>query len=270
MFDRLEGKRALITGASRGLGAHIAQALAAEGMALVLCARDASNLDAAASACAAAGVEVDVVSADVCRADSRERLLAEAGDIDALINNAGVEVTLGLVEQTDDDVRQQIETNLLAPIELTRLALPAMIARGSGVVVNISSMSGKGATPFNSVYAATKHGLNGFTSSLAAELHGTGVHAGVVCPSFVADAGMWAELGLKAPAAMREVSLDAVAAGVVRVLRGECEVLVTPTPIRPLLALRALLPNIEGRILRTLGITRTLAERARVIRERRG
>jgi short-subunit dehydrogenase len=144
-----------------------------------------------------------------------------------------------------------------------------MIARGSGVVVNVSSMSGKTAAPYNSVYAATKHGLNGFTSSLAAELAGSGVHVGVVCPSFVADAGMWADLELKTPTVMREVSLDQVAAAVLRVIRGEREVLVTPMPVRPLLALRELFPALESRVFRAAGITRTLAARAKVVQARR-
>ena len=270
MFDRLEGKRVLITGASRGLGAHVARALADQGMSLILSARDASKLDEVALSCRNAGAEVSCVSADICQEDCRERLLAEAGDLDVLVNNAGVEVTLGLTEQTAEDVRQQIETNLLAPIELTRLVLPRMISRGRGVVVNVSSMSGKGATPYNSIYAATKYGLNGFTASVAAELVGTGVHIGVICPSFVADAGMWAELDLKAPAVMREVPLEQVSKAVLRVIAGEREVLVTPTPmIRSLLALRELLPGLEARLLRGMGITRTLAERAKVARARR-
>ncbi len=123
-------------------------------------------------------------------------------------------------------------------------------------------MSGKGATPFNSVYAATKHGLNGLSSSLDMELHGTGVHVGVVCPSFVADAGMWADTGQAAPAALREVPPERVVRAVLKVIRGEGEVLVTPTPMRPLLALRALAPRIEGPLLRAMGIAKVLAARA--------
>lgn len=269
MLDRLAGKRALITGASAGIGAHVAERLAAEGMTLVLAARTRGKLEAVAASCAAAGAAAEVVEVDLATPKGPAQLLAESGPIDALVNNAGVEVTLGLTEQTADDVRRQIETNLWAPIELTRLALPGLIKRGRGAIANVSSMSGKGATPYNSVYAATKHGLNGWTASLAAELHGTGVHVGVVCPSFVAGAGMWAELELDAPLAMGEVSLDAVADAVVQVLRGAPEVLVTRGPIRPLLALQELLPGIEGRVLRASGIGRTLAARARVARQRR-
>jgi short-subunit dehydrogenase len=262
MFDQLKGTRALVTGASRGLGVYIARGLAKEGIELLLVARDENKLSSVAEECRALGVTVRVLGADVCRAEERQRLVQQAGDLDILVNNAGIEITRSLVDQSEDDVRRQIETNLVAPIELTRLFLPGMIARGRGVVVNVSSMSGKGATPYNSVYAATKHGLNGLSSSLDAELHGTGVHVGVVCPSFVAEAGMWADTGQTAPAAMKEVPPERVAKAVIRVIRGDAEVLVTPTPVRPLLALRALAPSIEGPLMRAMGITKVLAARA--------
>jgi short-subunit dehydrogenase len=262
MFTELAGRRALVTGASRGLGALIARGLAAERIDLVLTARDSAKLAGVAEQCEQLGVRVQVMAVDVCLAADRERLLTDAGDIDILVNNAGVEITRRLVDQTDADVRSQIETNLVAPIELTRAMLPRMIARGSGVIVNVSSMSGKAATPYNTIYAATKHGLNGFTSSLAIELHGTGVHVGVVCPSFVADAGMWADTGMQAPAMVREVPPDRVVKAVLRVLRGEQEVLVTPGPMRPLLALRELVPSLEGRMLRAMGVAKVLARRA--------
>lgn len=262
MFKELKGKRALLTGASRGLGVYIARGLAAEGVDLVLSARDAAKLEGTAEACRRAGVSVTLCAADVCSAEDREQMLREAGAIDILVNNAGVELARRLQDQTADEVRAQIETNLVAPIELTRAVLPDMIARGAGVVVNVSSMSGKASTPYNSVYAATKHGLCGMSSSLDIELHGTGVHVGVVCPGFVADAGMWADQGLEAPAMMREVPPERVADAVLRVIRGETEVLVTPGPMRPLLALRALLPGIEGHMMRAMGIAKVLARRA--------
>lgn len=262
MAEQLKGRRALVTGASRGLGVYIARALAKEGLDLVLVARDGAKLDATAKECRALGVDVQVSSADVSRAEDRRRVLAEAGDLDVLVNNAGVEITRGLTDQSEAEVRAQIETNLVAPLELTRLALPGMLARGRGVVVNVSSMSGKAATPWNSVYAATKHGLVGLSTSLDIELHGTGVHVGVVCPGFVADAGMWADTGQAAPAAMREVSPERVGAAVLAVIRGRNEVLVTPSPMRPLLALRALIPSMEGPMLRAMGIAKVLAARA--------
>lgn len=267
MFKDLKGKRALVTGASRGIGAHIAERLAREGAELVLVARDRDKLAAVAETCKQLGARVELCAADVSKAEHRRRLVQEAGVVDVLVNNAGVESTRRLVDQSESEVRAQIEINLIAPIELTRAIVPGMIARGRGVVVNVSSMSGKSATPFNSVYAATKHGLNGFSSSLGVELHGSGVHVGVVCPSFVSEAGMWADGGLRAPAALPEVSPEAVVRGVLKVIRGHVEVLVTPGPIRPLLALRQLVPSLEGPMLRAMGVAKVFGKRAD---ERRG
>jgi len=262
MIGELAGRTALVTGASRGLGVRIARRLASERMNLVLAARDVSRLRELERELAASGLEVRVVACDVRSAADRERLLREAGAIDVLVNNAGIEVTRAFVDQSEAEVHAQIETNLLAPIELTRLFLPGLVARGRGAVVNVSSMSGKSPTPYNAVYAATKFGLNGFTASIAIELEGTGVVAGVVCPGFVAEAGMWADTGLSAPAMMREVSPEAVADGVVAVIRGAGEVLVTRSPVRPLLAFRELAPSIAGRVLKRMGVLATLEARA--------
>jgi short-subunit dehydrogenase len=140
--------------------------------------------------------------------------------------------------------------------------LPGFLARRAGALVHVSSMSGKSPTPYNAIYAATKYGLNGFSSSIAIELEGTGVSTGVVCPSFVAEAGMWADTGLRAPSLMREVRPEAVADGVIAVIRGAQEVLVTPTPVRPLLALRELAPRLTGALLARMGVLATLEARA--------
>jgi short-subunit dehydrogenase len=133
----------------------------------------------------------------------------------------------------------------------------------------LSSMSGKAPTPYNAVYAAAKHGINGFAGSMSFELEGTGVHIGVVCPGFVAGAGMWADAGVKAPALMREVPVQKVVDGVRRVIAGEKEVLVTPGPVRPLLALSDLAPSWIAPMLRALGVVDVLRRRADVVRSRR-
>ncbi|MBX7191870.1 MAG: SDR family NAD(P)-dependent oxidoreductase [Sandaracinaceae bacterium] len=262
MLESLQGRTALVTGASRGLGVYIARRLAAEGMHLVLSARDATKLETLRAELARGGIDVRVVAADVRSAADRARLVEEAGTIDVLVNNAGLEITRAFVDQSEGDVAAQLETNLVAPIDLTRRVLPSLLARKRGAVVHVSSMSGKSPTPYNAIYAATKYGLNGFTASIAIELEGSGVHAGVVCPSFVAEAGMWADTGLRAPTMMREVRPEAVADGVVAVIRGAEEVLVTPTPVRPLLALRELAPRLTGSLLKRMGVLATLEARA--------
>src|SRR5690606_4773710 len=98
---------------------------------------------------------------------------------------------------------------------------------------------------------------------------GTGVHVGALCPSFVADAGMWADCGLEAPAAMREVAPAKVIAGVRKVLRGAPEVLITPGPIRPMLALGQLFPSLDARVMRWMGVLRVLKRRAELTSSQR-
>jgi short-subunit dehydrogenase len=262
MIQNLRGSTALITGASRGIGAFLAERLAGEGMHLVLAARDASKLEAVRSKCAGRGAMVRTVVADVSSPADREHLIRESGEIDVLINNAGIGQHRAVADQTPEDITAQIATNLEAPIHLTRLVLPRFLSRRRGVIVNMSSMSGKAATPFNAIYCATKFGLNGFTLSLRLELDGTGVHAGVVCPGFVSETGMWADTGQRAPALMREVPPERVVQGVLAVMRGRAEVLVTPGAIRPLLVLREAFPGIEPTILRRFGILDALKKRA--------
>lgn len=262
----------VVTGASRGIGAVIAEDLARDGRALVLAARDGAGLQATAAKVEAAGGAALIVPCDLSQPEGRQRLLAEAealGPVAALINNAGLEVAIAAIDQTDREVEQQITLNLTVPIHLSRAFLPGMIARKRGCIVMISSMSGKSPTPYNAVYSATKYGINGFTASLRLELDGTGVHAGVVCPGFVADAGMWSDTGVAAPALMKEVRPAAVAAGVRRVLAGASEVLVTAAPVRPMLALGQIFPNIDRLALRALGVTEALKKRAEVVLARR-
>lgn len=260
----LRQRKILLTGASRGLGTYIARDLAERGAQLILSARNEAKLGETARACEALGATVRVVAADLMNADDRARLIDAAGEPDILINNAGVEYTRRLLDQSDAQVHAQLELNLAAPIDLSRRVLPAMLARGHGTIVNVASMSGKGATPYNTVYAATKYGLTGFSSSLRIELLGTGVHVAVVCPGFVA-AGMWGRTGLRAPLALREVEPEKVARAVIKAIGGGREVLVTAGPVRPLLALRELFPAIEAPMLRSTGILRTLRSRADAI-----
>ncbi len=269
----LTNKIVLLTGASRGIGVAIARDLGKAGAHVVLTARDLAGLERVAAEVRAAGGQATVVAADVATAEGRAAIVAAAeaaGPVAAFVSNAGLEVPIAVAEQTPDQIERQVTINLLAPILLTRALLPGFVARGEGSIALVSSMSGKSPTPFNAIYAATKHGLNGFASSLRIELDGSGVHAGVVCPSFVAEAGMWHDTGLPAPGMMREVPLAKVVAGVRAVLDGKGEVLVTPTPVRPLLALAQLVPGLDGPVLRALGVMDTLKARAGVTAKKVG
>jgi short-subunit dehydrogenase len=262
----LQDKLVVLTGASRGIGVAIAEDLAAAGAHLILSARNEEKLNAVAHRVRELGGQATVVPCDVSAAADLERLASTSealGPVHVLINNAGVERPVPIGDQSVEEIQRQLDVNLRAPILLTRRMLPAMVAKGSGVVVMMSSMAGKAPVPYNSVYSATKHGINGFTASLRAELNGTGIHVGVVCPSYVADAGMWAEGGVKAPSMLPEVSLQSVVRATRRVINGSREVLVTPSPIRPFLAMAQLFPSLDGFVLTRLGVVQAMHERAK-------
>lgn len=265
-MDNIRGRNAILTGASRGIGVYVAKRLAREGVNVALAARDAAKLEDTRAACEALGVRAISVSTDVGSMDDLRRLVEtaerELGPIDILVNNAGIEVTKSVIDHEFADVDAILQTNLSAPIWLSKLVLPAMVTRGTGAIVNVSSMSGKSITPYNAVYSASKHGLNAFTASLKVELDGTGVHAGVVCPGFVADAGMWADTGEKAPRMTSEVPPERVANAVIAVIHGAREELVMPMPMRPLLALQELFPAMSGAMLKRMGVLAAFKERA--------
>src|SRR5579885_1687475 len=174
----LTGKHIVLTGASQGLGAVMAQTLAAEGADLLLAARSADKLAEVAKGLGP-GTRVLTQPTDVTQAADRASLIARArsefGHIDVLINNAGVE-DLGVYAEQDPSVlRRIIETNLLAPMLLAREVLPEMLARRSGHLVNIASLAGRTGMPFGAAYSGSKGGLAEWSISLAAEIRDSGV-----------------------------------------------------------------------------------------------
>jgi short-subunit dehydrogenase len=178
---------ALITGATSGIGAAFASRLARDGRDLVLVARNRERLDAAAVEHRAAGVAVEVLPADLSVAEERDRVAArlsgaDAAPVDLLINNAGYS-TGGLLDVDRAALRRQLEVNVGSVLELTIAALPGMIDRGRGAVINVSSISGF--LPGNSQYSADKAWVTSFTEAVAARLDGTGVRALALCPGYV-------------------------------------------------------------------------------------
>lgn len=260
----LRGANAIVTGASRGIGPYIAKTLAAHGVNVALAARSVDKLEETRRACQSLGVKAIAVATDVTSMDDLRRLVATAerefGAIDVLVNNAGIETTGTLESLTFEQIDDLLTTNLHAPIWLSKMVLPSMIARKRGAIVHVSSMAGKSGAPYNSTYSTSKFGLNGFSDSLNFELEGTGVHMSVVCPGFVSEAGMWKNRGGTAPRMMREVSPQKVADGVLKAVRGAQEVLVMPMPIRPLLALAQLAPGIQRSIVKRMGIVAAMRD----------
>jgi short-subunit dehydrogenase len=254
----LSGKTVVLTGASQGLGVVMARALAAEDASLVLAARSEDKLKAVALALPP-GTRAAIQVTDVTSASDRSALLARAerefGHIDVLINNAGVE-DLGIYAEQDPDVlRRIVETNLVSPMLLTRAALPAMLARSSGHVVNIASLAGRTGMPFGAAYSGSKGGLAEWSISLAAELRDSGVAVSVICPGFVSDTGMFSRKGTPAPKSIGASRPEAVADAVLKVLRTrKVEVVVNPRPVRLLMALKALSPEAALAVGRRLGL----------------
>jgi 3-oxoacyl-[acyl-carrier protein] reductase len=180
-FCSLEGRTALVTGASKGIGRAIATALAAAGADLVVSYR--TGADDAESLAAEIGGKA--VRADVSDPASASALVDEAGDVDILVNNAGVTRDGLLVRMSNEDWDTVIDTNLASCFYTCRAAARGMMKKRSGTVVNISSIVGIHGNWGQTNYAASKAGIIGFTKSLARELGSRNVRANVVVPGYV-------------------------------------------------------------------------------------
>jgi len=180
-FASLEGSLALVTGASKGIGRAIAEELARAGATVVVGYR--SGRDEAEELAARIGGRA--VQADVSSPDGARRLVEEAGDVDVLVNNAGLTRDGLLARMSDDDWRTVIETNLSSVFYTCRAVTRPMMKKRAGSIVNISSIVGVHGNFGQTNYAASKAGIIGFTKSLARELGSRNVRANVVAPGYV-------------------------------------------------------------------------------------
>lgn len=254
-------KTILVTGASGGLGAFITLKLAEYGSKLALVAYPGADLEDLSRKVKQKGGLAVFLAADLSDAAQRRNVLdfvhKELGEIDVLINNAGIEVTSDYHDLTEQSINEIIGINLVAPMILTRLVLPEMLRRRAGHIVNISSLAGKSGPACQEPYAATKAGLIALTASLRATYRGTGVSASVICPGFV-EAGIYESLkkrtGVSAPALLGTSKPDAVAQAVVRAINSDLpEVIINPLPVRPLFATAALFPRLGEFLTRQTG-----------------
>lgn len=251
---------AIVTGASRGLGARLAEALAARGTALVLAARDRAGLEATQARCAAHGHPVHVVPTDLADAGQLAALVDTAaqrlGPLDLLLNNAGLEEIGFFEDLSADEIELHTRVNLLAPMQLARAVLPGMLARDRGHIVNMASVAGLAPMGFGETYGATKAGLVNFSRSLRASLRarGTAVRVSAVCPGFVEGTGMYAEqrvrYGFRAPGLVGSTDVDEVVRTVLRVIEHDLpEVVINDRPIKPMILAGLTSPRLMDRLL---------------------
>lgn len=227
----IEGKRVLITGGSSGIGLATAHALAAQGARLVVTGRRRNAVDAAVASLRAAGADASGVAADVSTEEGRTATLLGAtralGGLDILINNAGAVRAGRLTDIREDEIRTMIEVDLVAPILLTRAALPALREGDGGLVVNVTSAIALIAMPFYATYAAVKAGLSSFGESLRRELNGEGVRVLTVYPSdtdtpMMATSRAGADVGFSLEPAenVADAIVAGIATGAIQVIRG--------------------------------------------------
>ena len=218
----LRGSIAILTGASRGIGVYIAEALTRKGVSLALAARSEQELKETAARVERLGGRAVTIPTDVGKLKDLQNLVevaqTELGPVDLLVNNAGIERYANYHELDPEMIERILRINLWAPEMLTRLVLPGMVERRRGHIVNVASVAGKTAVPYNPVYSSSKHGLVGFSWSLREEVKPLGVGVSVVCPGFVSDAGMFNDwsAGKKPPSVSSAVTPDKVADAVVR------------------------------------------------------
>jgi len=253
----LRGARALVTGAAGGLGQYISRALASEGANVAVSDLPGTDLDALCEELRASGVEAQPVAVDLTDAAERERLVRDAeqaiGSLDVLVNNAGLEFGGSFTQTTREELEAIATVNLLAVMDLTRLVLPGMLERGRGHVVNLASLAGKAPVPYLASYAATKHGVVGFTHSMRGEYANEPVSFSAICPTFISRVGMYGRLEGEVgepPFGLRTLPPERVGEAAVKAIREDrAEVIVHRGPIRPLMALYAVAPRAATRLL---------------------
>ncbi len=213
-FVHIKGKVVIVTGASSGIGEATARAFGLEGAKVVLAARRVEKLQAIAQEINAlnTGAETLVVPTDLSKLADIQNLIAQTlarfGRIDVLVNNAGIG-RVDWLENLDPvcDIQTQFDVNVMGMIQATRLALPTMIQQRSGNIINMCSIAGLVATPTYSIYAASKHAVQGFSEALRREVKPWGIHVSLIYPGGVATefaqrAGIKRKTNAKTPAFM--------------------------------------------------------------------
>jgi len=260
-----QGRTALVTGASRGIGPLIAAQIARQGGHVVLTGRSAADLKAVTAELAAEGADVSFIPADLTQPGAAQTLVQaierQRGGIDLLVNNAGGDPLREFHTMAIEENLRTLQLNLIAPLALSHAALPGMLRRGRGHIVNISAMAGRVSFPYTEVYAAAKDGLIGFTRVLRADYHARGVSASVLILGAIRGAGqgqrMLEESGMTASGFMAPA--ESVARAVTKaVTKDRAELIIMPGPGRLLRAVMDYFPALGPALNRVAGATTTM------------
>jgi uncharacterized protein len=255
----IEGKTTLLTGATGGLGRAMAADLARAGARLVLTARNRAELEALAEQLPGEGHRA--LAADLAADGAAERLLAEAGEVEVLVANAGIGGGPALEHNDPDEIRAVTRVNLEVPILLAAGVRGGMLDRGEGHMVFVSSLAAKAIPVGTALYAATKAGLRAFSLGLRADLAAGRVGVSVVLPGFVRDAGMFHDSGGKAPPGIGTTTPEDVSRAVLSAIRDDrAEVDVAPVQQRAFVNFAFHFHGLGKRAERAMGGAR-LAER---------
>jgi short-subunit dehydrogenase len=254
---KLEGKRVLLSGATGGLGRAIAEELAGQGAVLVLSSRRGNELDQLARALPGGDGRHRAVVADLAEHGAAEKLIEQAGDLDALVANAALPATGRLESFSSEEVQRALRVNFESPILMARALAPALVKKGEGQLVFIASLAGKVGSPRSALYNSTKFGLRGFAFGLREDLHPHGVGVSIVSPGFVRAAGMFHDARSKPPPGMGTTTPRKVARAVVQAIqRDRNEITVAPRRQRFLAEVGYRHPEFAARVQRRGGADR--------------
>ena len=263
----IAGKTVVITGASRGIGAFIARALAREKATVVCVSRSEAKLTQICAEIDELGGKGISLPFDLSQIESLSLLVKaieqQIGSIDILINNAGIEIYRAFADYSLAELQSVLSINLLATMELTRLVLPSMFDRGTGQIVNMASLAGKKGAAYNSIYSASKGGLVMWSDALRQELNGTGIGVTTICPGYVSGQGMTANSGVPIPSLAGTSTPEAVTKATLKAIaHNQAEAiinqdLITEITTKLLFALGQFSPRTSDRIYRKLGIAQS-------------